>query len=50
VAHFDSLDLSHHFIAGGINDVDIVSGAIGLDNPEVVRRGPQVQGAQEGHS
>src|ERR1700730_4905500 len=46
MAHFDPCDLSHHLIRDGINDVDVDPGAVGLDNPDLVRRGPQGQHAQ----
>jgi hypothetical protein len=41
VIHFNPRDFSHDFIRGGIDDVDVISGAVGLDNPShFIWRGP----------
>src|SRR5262245_36484577 len=34
----DVLDLSHYFVRHGINEVDVVPGAVGLDDPELGAR------------
>ena len=32
---FDPLDLSHHLVRGGIDDVDVISGGVRLDDPQL---------------
>jgi hypothetical protein len=35
MGRFDPLDLSHHLIGGGIDDVNVVPGGICLDDPQL---------------
>ncbi len=35
VARFDSLDLSHHLVRGGVDDVDVIPGGVRLDDPQL---------------
>jgi hypothetical protein len=35
VGRFDPLDLSHYFVCAGIDDVNVVSGRVRLDDPEL---------------
>ena len=51
VADFDSVDHGDDLVRRGIDDVDVVAGAIGLDNPDLVlRRGRRrAQGHSDDH-
>jgi hypothetical protein len=33
MGRFDPLDLSHHLVRGGIDDVDVIPGGVRLDDP-----------------
>jgi hypothetical protein len=47
MVHFDPGDLSHNLIRDGINHVDVVAGAVCLDNADlIIRRRPQGACAQ----
>ena len=47
MVHFDSFDHADNLIGGGIDDVNVIAGAIGLDNPNhLIPSGAQGQRAQ----
>jgi hypothetical protein len=35
MGRFDPLDLSHDLIRGGIDDVDVITGGVRLDDPQL---------------
>jgi len=37
MTNLDAFDFGHYFIRGGVNDVNVVAGAVGLNDPNFVR-------------
>ena len=35
VRRFDPLDLAHHLVGGGIDDVDVIAGGVRLDDSQL---------------